>query len=147
MTQIICPTRGGQHSYPNQDRAISIAKERGADLLFLYVSDVRFLEQFASPILVDVEEELDEMGEFLLAMAEQRAEGAGVNVTTAVRHGIFREALLEVVREHEGDIVVLGSPEEDTAITTQEYLADLIQYLLTEAGVEVIVLRDGEIVE
>jgi len=111
MTQIICPTRGGEHSYPNQDRAISIAKERGAALLFLYVSDVRFLEQFASPILVDVEEEL------------------------------------EVVREHEGDIVVLGSPEEDTAITTQEYLADLIKYLLIEAGVEVIVLRDGEIVE
>ena len=48
---ILCPTRGGKGSYPNQDRAIAIAKERNAEVLFLYITNVEFLGLTAAPIL------------------------------------------------------------------------------------------------
>jgi len=72
MTNILCPTRGGKESHPNQDFAIELAKERGADLLFMYVSNIQLISRSGPPIVVDIEEELDELGDFLLAMAQER---------------------------------------------------------------------------
>lgn len=148
MTTILRPTRGGEVTFPNQDRAIALAKERGADLLLLYVSNVHFLDRVAGPVLVDIERELDELGEFLLAMAQERAEKAGVHTESVVCRGQFREALQQVLEEHEEvSAVVLGAAIEETSVTPPGYLADLIQWLLTEYGVEVILVDRGEIIE
>lgn len=143
---ILCPTRGGQASYPTQDRAIALAKERGQPLYFLYVSDVRFLGNTAAPVVVDLEEEMGELGEFLLAMAEERAEKAGVRAKGLVRRGTFRKAVAEVIEEHDIQTVVLGSPGESTRITTEAYLEELTSWLVENYGVEVIVVKEGEIV-
>ncbi len=147
MTTILCPTRGGQSSFPNQDRAIAIARERGVELLFLYVSNIRFLNGLASPLLVDIETELDEMGEFMLAMAQERAGKAGVRAKTVVRRGVFRQALAEVIREYQVSAVVLGSAVKETGLTTPDYLKELIRSILTETDIEVILIHQGEIIE
>ncbi len=147
MTTILCPTRGGQSSFPNQDRAIAITRERGTELLFLYVSNIRFLNGLASPLLVDVEAGLDEMGEFMLAMAQERAEKAGVRAETVVRRGVFRQALAEVIREYQVSAVVLGSAVEGTGLTTPDYLEELTRSILTETGIEVILVHEGKIIE
>ena len=146
MATILCLTRGGKASRPNQDRAIAIARERGDEVLFLYVSDVRFLDQLASPILVDVQEELDEMGEFMLAMAQERAEKAGVRARTEVRRGVFREALQAAIQEHHAGTVVLGSSAEGTGLTSLSFRQDLIAWLHQQTGVEVIAVNEGEVV-
>jgi hypothetical protein len=67
--KILCATRGGEASYRSQDAAIALAKERGDELVFLYVVDLRFLDKTSAPIVVDVEKEMGKMGRFLLAMA------------------------------------------------------------------------------
>ena len=46
MGRILCPTRGGEGSYRTQDAAIAMAKERGDELVFLYVVDLDFLAEF-----------------------------------------------------------------------------------------------------
>lgn len=141
MTTILFPTRGGQSSFPNQDRVIELAKERGAHLIFLYVSNVDFLGSVSSPALVDVvEDELEHMGEFLLAMAQERAEKAGWKADAVVRSGSFREALREVIEEHDVDVLVLGSPGNGQASTTETYLEDLKGTLTSESDLEVILL-------
>ncbi len=148
MTVILYPTRGGDPSFRNQDRVIELAREREAVLLLLYVSNVSFLDRFAPRISVElVEAELDEMGEFLLAMAQERVEKAGLKATTAVRHGRFRPALKEIIQEYGVTTVVLGQPEQDTAITTHEYISQVAQFLVDETQVEVIVVERGEIVD
>lgn len=148
MATILHPTRGGQSSYPNQDKAIELARERDDQLVLLYVSNVRFLETMPSPVPVAlVEAELDELGEFLLAMAQERAEKAGVTADAVVRHGMFDQALKEVIRDYEVDTVILGSPADDAAATTTEYLRNLVQSLLVETNATVIVVHGGEIVE
>ena len=143
---ILCPTRGGRSSYPNQDLAIELAKKRQADLLFLYVSNVRFLGMIASPVVVDVETELDEMGDFLLTMAQERAEKAGVHADTTVRRGAFQEVLHEVIHEYPINTVVLGSSTAGTGITTPEFVQSLVAAMSDETGLEFIIALDGKII-
>ena len=143
---ILCPTRGGKGSYPNQDRAIAIAKERGAEVLFLYITNVQFLGLTAAPKLIDIETEMDEMGEFMLTMAQERAENASVNALTLVQRGQFREVLIDFIEEHQIDTVVLGSSAGGTGVITAEYIQELVDEISGKTGVEFIVVDQGEIV-
>jgi hypothetical protein len=68
-----------------------LAIERQAEIVFLYVTDVHFMDHFASPKLIDFETELEEMGDFLLTMAIERAQKSGVEATGIVRRGRFLE--------------------------------------------------------
>lgn len=145
MTTILYATRGGETSYPNQDFVIALAKQRNANLVLLYVTDVQFLDRFASPILVDVEAEMEGLAEFLLLMAKERAEKAGVKAETIVRRGDFRTALEEAAREHQASLIVLGSPVGETGITRQEYLEHLVEDLWTDTGIETLLVHEGQV--
>ena len=140
---ILCPTRGGEASFPNQDRAIDLAKERGAEMLFLYVSNVRFLSRAASAVLVDMQREMDELGEFMLLMAQERAAAAGVRARTSVRQGMFREALAAVCSEEGVATIVLGTSGDDTGATDREYREELVQWILDELSKEVFLTHEG----
>jgi nucleotide-binding universal stress UspA family protein len=147
QNKILCPTRGGAASYPNQDFAIGMAKERGQGLIFLYVSTVEFLGQTAYPVLIDIEEELDEMGEFLLAMAQERAEKAGVHADVLVERGMLRQVLKDVIREHAITSVVLGSSSAGSGFTTEEYTRALGREICHETGTEFIIVHEGQVVD
>ncbi|GJM40552.1 MAG: hypothetical protein DHS20C20_08340 [Ardenticatenaceae bacterium] len=142
---ILCPTRGGKSSIPNQQWAIQFAKEQNAHLIFLYISDVHFLDNLSSPVLVDVAHELDEMGEFLLAMAQDRALQGGLKSDILVRQGIFREALAEVIREKKVDTVIIGKSTQGTGVTDERYLT-ILAATMQEKGVEMLVVDAGELV-
>ena len=144
---ILCPTRGGKGSYSNQDRAIAIAKERRAEVLFLYITNVEFLGLTAAPKLIDIETELDEMGEFMLAMAQERAEKANIKALTLVQRGHFREVLVDVMEEHQIETVVLGSSAGGSGVVTAEYIRELVDEIGGKTEVEFIVVYQGEIMK
>lgn len=111
MGKILCATRGGEASYRTQDAAIALAKERGDELLFIFVVDTRFLDKARRAVRPDVvAEEMSHMGEFLLAMAQERAQKQGVAADYVLRRGEFRDELKAAAREKEVDLVVLGKP-------------------------------------
>ena len=110
MGKIMCATRGGEASYRTQDAAIALAKERGDTLIFLYVVDLRFLDKTAAPIVVDVEGEINKMGEFLLLMAQERAAEQGVRADTICRKGELRQELKNAAHAKDVSLVVLGRP-------------------------------------
>jgi nucleotide-binding universal stress UspA family protein len=148
VATILYPTRAGDSAHHNQDRAIAMARERKASLLLLYVSNVRFLDHLAGPAKVYlVEAELDELGEFMLAMVKDRAEKAGVQAEMVIRHGEFRQALMELIAEREITAAILGRPTHDTAITTLDYISEVARSLAAESGLEVFIIHEGEIVE
>jgi nucleotide-binding universal stress UspA family protein len=140
MTTILCATRGGEASIRTQMRAIDLAKERGADLLFLYVADVNFLGRVPGNIVVDVATELENMGEFLLLMAKERAEKEGVTANTVVKRGEFRAALLEAAQEGGAGLIVLGSPGEDSNLTQRGFLEALASEISAESGIETLIV-------
>ena len=148
MKTILYTTRGGQTSYLNQDAVIALAREGKAKLIFLYVSNVQFLEKlgYVSHTKV-VEEELEDLGEFLLAMACERAEKAGWKAEAVVRQGVFMEAVNEVIREHQVDTFVIGAPGSTNAVTTTEFLQNLIQEIKDINHIEVLVIQDGHLID
>ncbi len=136
MSTILCATRGGEQSIRTQEQAIAIAKERGASLLYIFVADVKFLNHTHAAIVVDVQTEIENMGEFLLIMAKERAEKAGVEADYVVKSGVFSDALKEVAQEHNVDLVLFGRPGEESSITQIDYLEALADELAGELGVE-----------
>jgi nucleotide-binding universal stress UspA family protein len=137
MGKILCATRGGEDSYQTQDKAIDLAKELGDTLVFLYVVDLHFLDKTAAPIMVDIEEEVINMGEFLLLMAKERAKEQGVIAETIYRKGNVREKIKSTAQEIGATLIVLGRPSgEDSAFR----MADLVAFAFvieSDTGVKV----------
>jgi nucleotide-binding universal stress UspA family protein len=148
MKTILYPTRGGQTSYLNQDAVIKLAKEGKAKLIFLYVSNVQFLEKLGHVSYTSmIEKELEELGEFLLAMACERAGNAGWKAEAVVRQGVFLEAVNEVVQEHQVDTLVIGAPGSTHAVTTTIFLQNLIQAIKETHQIEVLIIQDGQLID
>ena len=127
MSKILCATRGGEASYRTQDAIIAKAKEEGAIILFLYVVDVEFLKWSSRGAHHHdaVQKEMERMGNFLLAMACERAAKQGVEAQPILRHGSLASALQEVAREEEVTLIAFGRPAEESVfqLTGLEELA------------------------
>jgi len=139
MGKILCATRGGEASYRTQDKAIALAKERDDELIFLYVVDLGFLNMTASPIVVDVEGGVERMGEFLLAMAQERAREKGLEAQVVIREGEAREEIKAAAKELEVDRVVLGLPAEG-GIFPEESIRAFAREIEEETGAEVVLV-------
>ncbi|MBN1284960.1 MAG: universal stress protein [Anaerolineae bacterium] len=140
MSIILCATRGGEASLRTQTRAIAIAKERGASLLYIFVADARFIHNVSEAIVVDAETEIEHMGEFLLLMAKERAEQAGVAAEYVVARGNFAEAMKQTARERRVDLVIFGSPGEESSVTQLKFLETLCQDITGELGIEAVIV-------
>ncbi len=140
MGKILCATRGGEASYRTQDAAIAMARERGDDLLFLFVVDTHFLDKTSAPVLVDAGGELAQMGKFLLLMAQERAQKQGVAAQTLVCHGEIKEEIKRVVREQGVTTVILGRPAGETNIFGQEALEAFAREIEAETGAQAILI-------
>lgn len=131
MKKILCATRGGEASQRTQDAVIAMAKEEGATILFLYVVDVEFLRLTARGVRPDVvTTELEHMGEFLLALACERAGAQGVEAEPCLRHGPLIEALESAAREEGADAIAFGRPtglDSSFSLTDLENLAAKIE--------------------
>ena len=147
MPTILSPTRGGESSVLNQDRAITLAKERNAELIFLYVSDVQFDNELPQETLANVAAELEDLGQFILTMAKERAAQEELKAETLVLSGNFRQVLDKVIKENNVDTLILGSPVEEGSVTTPAFLLQLSKELVKEYSLDVILLRAGEILE
>jgi nucleotide-binding universal stress UspA family protein len=141
MGKILCATRGGEASYRTQDKAIALAKERGDTLLFLYVADLHFLDKTAASIVVDVAREIEHMGEFLLAMAQERAREAGVEASLVTRKGDVRQQIKAVAVEEGVDLVVLGRPTDETSRFKLESLRAFAAEIEEETGIPAVILE------
>jgi hypothetical protein len=108
-----------------------MAKEEGASICFLYVVDVEFLKLTARGVRPDVvATEMEHMGEFLLAMACERATAEGVEAEMCIRHGPLIEALESAAQEEGVDAIAFGRPvglDSSFSLTDLQDLADRIE--------------------
>ncbi len=137
MGKILCATRGGEASLHAQNAAIALAKERGDELAFLYIIDLKFLDKTAAPIMVDVENELAQLGNFLLLVAKERASEAGVKTDALCRKGSVRTEIKEAALEIGATLIVLGRPEEKSSTFQLSNLQTFADEIKAETGVEV----------
>lgn len=140
MELILCATRGGEASRLTQDKAIAMAKESGATLMFLYVVDLHFLDKTAAPIVVDVEEELSDMGEFLLLLACERAAAQGIQAKTTLRKGTMREEIKLAAKEEGASLVFLGRPVGKGSAFQMASLEEFAAEIENETGVKTVIV-------
>ena len=139
MAKILCATRGGEASYQAQDVAIDLAKDGGDDLIFLFVADTKFLNKTERAFRREtVAREMDNMGEFLLLMALERAKQQGVKASMLIRHGGFRAELLDVAMDPEIHCLVLGKPSGDESTFSLEELQKFATRVEMETNTKVI---------
>jgi len=137
MGKILCATRGGEASFRTQDKAIALAKDQGDELIFLFVADVSFLDNTAAPVVVDIEQEMVQMGEFLLAMAQERAAAQGVRAQQVVRRGKLRIELPAAAKELGATLIVIGRPADRHGVFDAETLHTFADYLRDVTGIKV----------
>jgi nucleotide-binding universal stress UspA family protein len=143
MGKILCATRGGEASLLTQQAAIELAKQNGDELVFVYIYDVEFLSHARYVLRSDVvEDAMDNMAEFLMTMAVERAGKAGVTARYIIRHGQIDEQLIEAAIDEKATLVVLGKPADDEGRFDAERLAELVARLREATGIEFRVLPD-----
>ncbi len=137
---VLCAIRGGPFSQYTVQRAMQIAQERHARLVFLYVVDAEFLGYATVGRPRVVLRELRTTGEFMMSILRDRAIRQGVDADYVVRTGDVRRQIVESVRWQDADVLVMGrpirSPGSDTF--TEETLAEFVDRVVTKTGVEVV---------
>jgi hypothetical protein len=112
MAKILCAIRGGEESQRLQDIAIQRAKERGEQIVFLYVVNTEFLDTASASLRESVTLEMEKLGDFLLLMAQERAKKEGVVAEPLLQHGYLQPEIKAAASQPEITTVLLGVPGE-----------------------------------
>jgi nucleotide-binding universal stress UspA family protein len=142
MGPIVCATRGGEASRRTQERAIALAKERDAPLVFLCAVDPSFAGPVDEGLSTALADELRRLGRSLLCIAQARAREQGVEAQTHVRCGPVRQTIEGYLHEVDASALVIGSPQAHAQRQTfdAEEVHRFAEALRQTTDVEVIVV-------
>ncbi len=141
MSAIVCAIRGGPASQPTIWRAVRLAQETGLPLHFLYVVNLDFLSRTSSSRVHTIEEEMREMGEFILLTAQDTAAQQGVQAQGDVRHGAVGEQIIALCREVGAEYVVLGAPQrrDESDVFGEDRLHRFARSITEQTGARVVI--------
>ena len=139
---IVCATRGGEASRRTQERAVSLASERGATIIFLFVVDVGFADNLNGDLRQALVAEMSHLGRTLLSVAHDRAERRGVRSETCIRQGPVGDTMKLFLAEVGASVLVMGAPgpgSEQDALQSAEVVA-FAHTIENQTGVPVIIV-------
>ena len=144
MSGIVCAIRGGPDSRDTIAEAITLAKETGLPLHFLYVVNLDFLSHTSSSRVQTISEQMRQMGEFILLAAQSSAAAQGVTAQGVTRQGDVGEEIVALCKEIGADYLVLGRPQsrQEENVFTQELLAKFIARIEEQTGAKVVLPRE-----
>ena len=116
MGPIVCATRGGEAGRRTQERAIALAKERGAELVFLCVFDPSLAGQLNDALGAAVEMEQQWLGQALLGTAQARAQKEAVGTNAVVLIGPVLETIEGFLRQVDASALIIGEPKTSSAL-------------------------------
>ncbi len=146
MSGIVCAIRGGPHSQPTINKAISLARETELTIYFLYIVNLDFFIRTASSRTHTIREDMEQMGEFILLAAQSKAQAESIAAERVIRQGNVGEVIVELAQTLHADYVVLGSPqgERDKDVFTLNRLQKFAQHIETESGARVVLAERGD---
>ncbi len=144
MSGIVCAVRGGAASKPTIRRAVQLAQESGLPIHFLYVVNLDFLSHTSSSRVHTIEEEMREMGEFILLTAQEQAARGGVEAHGVVRDGSVGDQIVALCRETEAQYVVLGRPRHSARpnVFDEERLQRFVERIASQTGAQVVLVGE-----
>jgi nucleotide-binding universal stress UspA family protein len=146
MTTIICATRGGSGSRAVRERAIEYARQRGAQLIFLFVIDANSLEGVGEKLRLAVHDELAWFGLALLRIAQQRADAANLKSEIVIREGTVRDEICRFIGERSADLLLVGAPRgKTTAVFGYDKVEQFAAEVERTTGVPVEIVRPHQV--
>ncbi len=109
---ILCLVRGGKESKDTVTKAIDLALEMDARLVFFHVMDAEFLNQsMMGTRMKSVYQALYEMADFAMEILKDRAERRGVkDVESIIREGNIVKQLRQAAIETHAKVLIIGRP-------------------------------------
>jgi nucleotide-binding universal stress UspA family protein len=140
VSKILCATRAGPSSQQAHQGAIRMAQENCAELLFLYVFDPTSLYEIATPIVINIEQQLRKVRHLLERTALREAKISGVYARAVIREGKVAEQIRSVAIAETVDTIVLGSSVGPQSSTQMEKLLSMKSDLEESTGVQVLIV-------
>jgi nucleotide-binding universal stress UspA family protein len=146
MGPIVCATRGGEAGRRTQERAIALAKERGAELIFLCVFDPGFAGRLNDTLAAAVAKEQQWLGRALMGVAQARAREQGLEAGAVVRSGPVLEGIEEFLCESSASTLVIGEAKIDSALSAFRHgtVQSCARHVEQNTSVEVVVVTPAE---
>jgi nucleotide-binding universal stress UspA family protein len=143
MGPIVCATRGSEASRRTQERAIALARERGAPLIFLFIVDTALVRPANKDMADIVIDELERLGRRLLCIAQARAREQGLEADMAIRHGSVQQGVESFLREVNAGTLLIGAPRSgaEHPAFDPSALDEFAERLRASIGVEVVVVK------
>jgi nucleotide-binding universal stress UspA family protein len=143
MGPIVCATRGGEAGRRTQERAIALAKERGAELVFLCVFDPGLARRLSRAVADAVTEEQMWLGRALMGVAQARAREQGVQAGAAIRSSPVVEGIEAFLCEIGASTLVIGEPKIDSALAAFRpgEVLSCARQVEQDTGVEVVIVN------
>jgi nucleotide-binding universal stress UspA family protein len=146
MSGIVCAIRGGPFSRPTINKAIALSRESGQSVHFLYVVNLDFLTNALHSNVIVMEEEMRQMGEFILLNAQETARKAGVESQTVTRKGLVREEIIALCQETNASYVILGKPQhgQEHNVLASDALGDIAKEIEQECSAQVVFAEETD---
>jgi nucleotide-binding universal stress UspA family protein len=109
--RILCGTIGSPESKRAEERAIELARQYNAELIFVYIVDTGFLDGLERKLhgKNDINIGLQRIGELILKDAQKRAHAAGIEAKIEVIQDMnILEGIELLIKEQNIDILVIG---------------------------------------
>jgi nucleotide-binding universal stress UspA family protein len=110
MEKILVPVDGSEQSHKAVAFAADLAKHYSATLYLLHVFKLTIIPEGFGEYVVSDRAQLRALGDKIIAAAEGEARGHGIErITATVVEGDPAERIIDYAKEHEVDIIVIGS--------------------------------------
>jgi nucleotide-binding universal stress UspA family protein len=143
--KIVCGVTASTHSQKAALEAARLAKENGAELIYVYAVDLTFLASGNTGSLSTdvVRESLENLGDKILEMAEKIAASQGMASKKVLREGSVLDVLKEIIVEEKADMLVLGH-ENRTFFEKALFKGDAEEHALelqARTGAEIVIIK------
>ncbi|RLB29483.1 MAG: universal stress protein [Deltaproteobacteria bacterium] len=110
MEKILVPVDGSEQSHKAVGFAVDLANHYHATIYLLHVFKLTIVPEGLGEYVVSDRVQLRALGDKIIAAAEDEAKGHGVErIETAVVEGDPAERIIDYAKEHDVDIIVIGS--------------------------------------
>lgn len=137
VKKILVPLDGSQNSFRGLDKAIYFARQCGATLTGLYVSQKP--SRYGFDTIEDLDSSKRKQIDMLLEKAKNTAAKNGVDLNGEIIHGSVKKDILDFANKWNYELIVIGS--KGAGSSDESYLGSVANHILHTSKIPVLVVK------
>ncbi|MDH3203130.1 MAG: universal stress protein [Nitrosopumilus sp.] len=137
VKKILVPLDGSQNSFRGLEKAIYFARQCGATLTGLYVSQKP--SRYGFDTIEDLDSSKRKQIDMLLEKAKNTAAKNGVDLNGEIIHGSVKKDILDFANRWNYELIVIGS--KGAGSSDESYLGSVANHILHTSKIPVLVVK------